>query len=82
MTNPQVTNSGAAQSGGGTPAKPGKIGFWAPALIALFIAATLAGTYYVRRGMLERAMVDAMGKNDKVTVVELQDQCQGPARSD
>ena len=35
-----------------------------PISILLFLAATFAGTYYVRRGMLERAMVNAMEIED------------------
>ena len=45
--------------------KTTKIGVLAPMSIILFIALTLAGTYYVRKGILERAMVD--GDGDRTT---------------
>jgi len=51
--------------------KPERIGFWAPAIIVAFIALTLVGTYFVRRGMLERAMANAVEIGDEATVTEL-----------
>ena len=62
----------ADKSGGKTGGeKPGKFGFWAPAIIVAFIALTLAGTYYVRLLILERAMTAAMRMDDKAMIADL-----------
>ena len=45
--------------------------FIPPMSILLFLLLTLAGAYYVRRGMLERAMLSAMEIDDNATVQSL-----------
>jgi len=75
-----MTNNGAAQPVGGKP-KPGKIGFWAPALIVAFIAATLAGTYFVRLRILEKAMSDAMEIDDNATIWEVANSFPSPVNA-
>jgi ankyrin repeat protein len=48
-----------------------KFGLMAPISILMFIALVLAGTYFVRKYLLEQAMIHAMEVGDETTVVEL-----------
>ena len=57
---------------------PERIGFWALAIIVGFIALTFAGTYYVRKGILERAMLSAIDLRDNATIWELANSVPSP----
>ena len=50
-----------------------RLGFPVPISILLFLALTFAGAYYVRRGMLERAMVEALKTEDEGMIRSLLD---------
>ncbi len=71
---PREPETGNAPADG----KPERMGFLAPAIIVAFIAATLAGTYFIREGLLERAMIAAMHMDDRATVAELADSFPSP----
>ena len=58
--------------------QPERIGFWAPAIIVAFIAATLAGTYYVRRLILEKTLANAAAIGDEEGIRSLVDSWPSP----
>jgi ankyrin repeat protein len=71
MADDRTTNPPPEPSLAESPSKRERIGFLAPASILLFIALTLAGTYCVRKIILERHMVAAMQLDDVDTMMVL-----------
>ena len=58
----------AAKTGGG---KRERIGWLAPASVVAFVALTLAGTYFVRKAILERTMSRALANDDAGMIADL-----------